>query len=144
MSKSSSITAYFLRVDDKSQQYQGYMAEVPNSLKAEQEYVGGYVQVIALTDEIDAIINDDGKLMQLPANRLWKSDNQIYDFIVGNIQCVRHNIEGEFTNIQPEDIEVIEKLLVPIKGMHLVDEHMVFITVPAEGLPEWKGEENVS
>ena len=59
MGKSKSITAYLLRVDEEGKQYQGYLSEVENSLSAEQKYVGGYIQVIRLTEEIDAIIADD-------------------------------------------------------------------------------------
>lgn len=139
MEKSKFITAYLLRVDEQGQQYQGYMAEVENSLEAEQKLVGGYIQVIRLTDEIDCIINDDGKLQGYPSNRLWKSGNEIYDFIVGNIQCVRHDDEGNFISIQPEDIPIIEEALVPIVGMGEVDGNIVFTTQPSKFLPKWDG-----
>lgn len=140
MGKSKSITAYLLRVDEEGKQYQGYMAEVENSLEAEQKLVGGYIQVIRLTDEIDCIINDDGKLQGYPPNRLWKSGNEIYDFIVGNIQCVRHDDEGNFISIQPEDIPIIEEALVPIVGMGEVDGNIVFTTQPSQFLPKWGGD----
>ena len=140
MGKSKSITAYLLRVDEEGKQYQGYLSEVENSLSAEQKYVGGYIQVIRLTEEIDAIIADDGKLMSLPVNRLWRSDEAIYDFIVGNIACVRHDEEGNFISIHPEDIPAIENALVPIKDIILVDGNTVFITYPADCLLKWEGD----
>ena len=140
MAKSKVITAYLLRVNEEGQQYQGYMAEVDNSLEAEQKLVGGYIQVIRLTDEIDCIINDDGKLQGYPLNRLWKAGNEIYDFIVGNIQCVRHDDEGNFISIQPEDIPIIEEALVPIVGMGEVDGNIVFTTQPSLFLPKWGGD----
>lgn len=139
MSKDNFITAYILRVDEQGRQYQGYLAEVENSLEAEQKLVGGYIQVIRLTDEIDCIINDDGKLQGYPPNRLWKAGNEIYDFIVGNIECVRCNSEGEFTSILPEDIPMIESVLVPIKNIVMLDENTVFITYPSNCLPKWEG-----
>lgn len=139
MEKNKFITAYLLRVDEEGRQYRGYLSEVENSLKAEQKYVGGYIQVISLTDEIDAIIADEGKLMGLPANRLWRSDGAVYDFIVGNIACVRHDEEGNFTSIHPEDIPAIESVLVPIRNIIPADDNTVFITYPADCLPEWKG-----
>lgn len=140
MGKSKYITAYLLRVDEEGKQYQGYLSEVENSLSAEQKYIGGYIQVIRLTEEIDAIIADDGKLMSLPANRLWRSDEAIYDFIVGNIACVRHDEYGNFTSIHPEDIPAIENALVPIKDIILVDGNTVFITYTADCLPKWGGD----
>ena len=140
MAKNKFITAYLMRVDEQGQQYQGYLTEVENSLDAEQKFVGGYIQVIRLTDEIDCIINDDGKLQGLPPNQLWKAGNEIYDFIVGNIQCVRHDDEGNFISIQPEDIAVIEDVLVPIVGMGEVDGNIVFTTQPSQFLPKWGGD----
>ena len=140
MGKSKSITAYLLRVDEEGKQYQGYLSEVENSLSAEQKYVGGYIQVIRLTEEIDAIIADDGKLMSLSVNRLWRSDEAIYDFIVGNIACVRHDEEGNVISIHPEDIPAIENALVPIKDIILVDGNTVFITYPADCLLKWEGD----
>lgn len=69
----------------------------------------------ASTDEIDVIANDEGKLMNYPINRFVVDDmGGVYDMLVGNLMCVRHNSEGEFTSIREEDIPVIEKHLVAI------------------------------
>lgn len=35
--------------------------------------------------------------------------------------CVRHNKDGEFTSILPEDVPIIEKHLVPINPQVLID-----------------------
>ncbi len=139
MSKDNFITAYISRVDEQGQLYQGYLSEVENSLKAEQKLLGGYIEVIRLTDEVCCIVNEEAKLLGLPANRLWKSDDEIYDFIAGNIECVRCNSEGEFTSILPEDIPMIESALVPIKNIVMVDGNAVFVTYPSDCLPKWEG-----
>ena len=62
------------------------------------------------------------------------------EFIVGNIACVRHDEEGNFISIHPEDIPAIENALVPIKDIILVDGNTVFITYPADCLPKWGGD----
>jgi len=64
------------------------------TLKAAQDFVGGYVQGITFPNGDYLIINEEGKLMGLPLNKkaskLWKAtfDNDNYitgrdDFVVG-------------------------------------------------------------
>lgn len=136
------ITAYLLRVDEESgKPYKGYLAQVENSLDAEQRYVnygraGGLIQVVSLGD-IDIICNDEGKLLEMPYNRAWIEDGNVLDVFVGNIMCVRHNSDGEFTSILESDIEVIEKTLYPILK---VINNVVLLT-PAYNLHEYKEKE---
>ena len=139
----NAIRAYMMRLGKDDLPCQGYIGEIENTLRAKQRYVGGTIQVIRLTPEIDVVLNDDGKLLGYPVNRLWRdtNTNEPLDFLVGNILCCRHNDEGEFTDIQVEDIEVIERTLKPLTGVAEVEEHIVFITVPAWSLSKWESEE---
>lgn len=126
--KQSKIQAYLLRVDKQSGVvYKGYLAEVDNTLEAEQRYVNfneanGLIQVVSINNNIDVICNDEGKLRNFPMNRFFVDDDgDVWDLLVGNAMCVRHNKDGEFTSILPEDIPVIEKHLVPINPQGLID-----------------------
>lgn len=126
--KQSKIQAYLLRVDKQSGVvYKGYLSEVENSLEAEQRYVNfneanGLIQVVSINNNIDVICNDEGKLRNFPMNRFFVDDDGgVWDLLVGNAMCVRHNKDGEFTSILPEDIPVIEKHLVPINPQGLID-----------------------
>lgn len=126
--KQSKIQAYLLRVNKLSGVvYKGYLAEVDNTLEAEQRYVNydephGLITVLSITDEIDVIANDEGKLKNYPINRFVVDDmGGVYDMLVGNLMCVRHNSEGEFTSIREEDIPVIEKHLVSIMPDNLTE-----------------------
>ena len=62
------IQAYLLRVDRLSGVvYKGYLANVDNSLEAEQAHVNsnephGLIEVVSITDEIDVICDDEGKV----------------------------------------------------------------------------------
>ena len=112
--KQKKIQAYLLRVDKLSGVvYKGYLAEVDNTLEAEQRYVNydephGLITVLSITDEIDVIANDEGKLKNYPINRFVVDDmGGVYDMLVGNLMCVRHNSEGEFTSIKEDDIPII-------------------------------------
>ena len=119
--KQEKIQAYLLRVNKLSGVvYKGYLAEVDNTLEAEQRYVNydephGMITVLSITDEIDVIANDEGKLMNYPINRFVVDDmGGVYDMLVGNLMCVRHNSEGEFTSIKEDDIPIIESHLIPL------------------------------
>lgn len=126
--KQEKIQAYLLRVNKLSGVvYKGYLAEVDNSLEAEQSFVNydepyGLITVLSITDAIDIIANDEGKLKNYPINRIVvDADGRPWDLLVGNLMCVRHNDEGEFTSILPEDIPVIEKHLIPLNPQCLLD-----------------------
>ena len=130
------IDAYFLRCD-QDRQYKGYVGQIENTLKAHQRYVGGLIQAVHITPEIIVICCDDGKLQQFPINRAWvDSSEAVRDFFVGNILCVRHN-EEDFASIEPRDIEVIERLLIPLKSVFKERDHLAFVTYPADYCPEW-------
>lgn len=129
------IDAYFLRCDQDTQ-YKGYIKEIPNTLKALQGYVGGQIQAIALTPEIVAICNEEGRLRQFPPNRAWVENSQVLDYFVGNVLCVRASGD-EFASIHPEDVEAIESLIIPLRSVSNVQGHLVFTTYPAEHCPEW-------
>lgn len=122
------IQAYLLRVDRLSGVvYKGYLANVDNSLEAEQAYVNynephGLIAVVSITDEIDVICNDEGKLKNLPINRfLISDDGVVLDMLVGNIMCVRHNSDGKFTSIKEDDIPIIESHLIPLMPDKMID-----------------------
>lgn len=126
--KQEKIQAYLLRVDKLSGVvYKGYLAEVDNTLEAEQRYVNydephGLITVLSITDEIDVIANDEGKLKNYPINRFVVDDmGGVYDMLVGNLMCVRHNSEGEFTSIKEDDIPIIESHLIPLMPDKMID-----------------------
>lgn len=126
--KQEKIQAYLLRVNKLSGVvYKGYLAEVDNTLEAEQRYVNydephGLITVLSITDEIDVIANDEGKLKNYPINRFVVDDmGGVYDMLVGNLMCVRHNSDGEFTSIREEDISVIESHLIPLMPDKMID-----------------------
>lgn len=126
--KQSKIKAYLMRTDEKSKIiYKGYLAEVDNTLEAEQAYVNydkphGLITVVSINNDIDIIANDEGKLNNFPINRFLVSDDGVVlDMLVGNIMCVRHNSDGEFTSIREEDIPVIESHLIPLMPDKMID-----------------------
>ena len=53
-----------------------------------KDAVGGYVQVVELSDKLNLWCNEDGKSMELPHNRygqaIWEKYYGFSDYIVGN------------------------------------------------------------
>ena len=87
--------------------------EINDSLKAMQDIVGGLIQPIYPFEEPVALVcNDEGKLMNLPANRgLRDESGQIYDVICGTFfLCGAPPDSDSFTSLSPEQIERYRKL----------------------------------
>lgn len=129
------IKCYKMRVDSDDV-YKGYIAEIENTVEAMQEFCYGYIECIKITNELVAIINEEGKIRDMPVNRiLVRADEKILDMLAGNILVVRADGE-EFVSIEESDIEVIEKRLLPFCGLMA---NKIVIYSP-EHLAEWKGE----
>ena len=86
--------------------------EIDGSLKSMQEVVGGLIQALYPFDEPVALVcNDEGKLMNLPANRGLRDKNgQIYDIVVGTFFiCGAPGDSDRFISLTPEQIERYRK-----------------------------------
>ena len=105
--KEKRIKIFAMRCEE-GKVYKGRIEEMENSLEAKQRFVDGHIQVVGLTDEIDLVLNDEGKLDSLPLNRVWLGkDGNIFDILVGNVLACRFDSEGDFTSILESDIPVI-------------------------------------
>ena len=132
----SCVTAYIMRVSDDGVNYQGYLADIENTLEEFQSIVDGNIEVIRISDDVLAVLNECGKFNGLKPSRLWKVNDNL-DIIHGNIVCVRSDNDGNFVSIQNEDIAVINECFVAIKGIHNVAGNTVIVTVPDEYLEKW-------
>lgn len=82
--------------------------EIDGSLESMQEVVGGLIQALYLFDEPVALVcNDEGKLMNLPANRGLRDKNgQIYDIVCGTFFICGASADSDhFTSLTQEQIE---------------------------------------
>lgn len=132
--KEKKIKIFAMRCEE-GKVYKGRIEEIENSLEAKQRFVDGYIQVIGLTNEIDLVLNDEGKLNGLPLNRVWLGkDGTILDILVGNVLACRFDSEGDFTSILESDIPVILERLPAV--MAVLDKN-VFVR-NEEDLPEYE------
>lgn len=138
--KNNIITAYFMRVnEEEGVPYKGYLGSIENILSAKQRYVsfdedGGIIQVVHLSNDIDVICHDEGKILGFPVSRAWlNEDGEVIDVFAGNILAVRHDGD-EFASILEADIPYIEKYLRPVLLIG-----GIVLQIPDEELPVYKG-----
>ena len=82
--------------------------EIDGSLKSMQDVVGGWIQALYPFDEPVALVcNDEGKLMNLPANRGLRDEHgQIYDIVCGTFfLCGAPADSDHFISLTPEQIK---------------------------------------
>ena len=85
--------------------------EIDNSLTAMQKIVGGLIQPIHFDDSVVLVCNDEGKLMNLPANRGLRDENgQMYDIVFGTFfLCGAPPDSDHFTSLTTEQIKQYEE-----------------------------------
>ncbi len=80
---------------------------IDDSLKAMQEIVGGSIQPVHLENSVVLVCNDEGKLLDLPANRGLRDKNgQLCDIVCGTFfLCSAPPDSDHFTSLTPEQTE---------------------------------------
>ena len=83
-----------------------YEKQIENGLKPLQESVGGYIQAIyPFDDPVAIIVNEEGKLDNLPLNRALRDETgSIYDVTAGTMLIVGLG-EEDFCSLTPEQID---------------------------------------
>lgn len=76
-----------------------YSEEISNDLATFQKLVGGYIEVIALSDRLMIICNENGKLEGLEGNRRFKNN-----IIVGDFFIAADGGDGDFTSLTDDEI----------------------------------------
>lgn len=68
------------------------VSDGPLGLERLQALVGGYIEMVALPDGTELVINEEGRLHGLPRN-------PVYPFVVGPVVVGRATSDGEFVGI---------------------------------------------
>ena len=115
--------------------------EIDGSLESMQHIVGGLIQSIYPFDEPVALVcNDEGTLMNLPANRGLRDINgQIYDIVFGTFFLCGAPVDSDhFVSLTPEQIERYEKLFHTPEMFWGMDGRIVCIPLAADEASEGK------
>lgn len=93
--------------------------EITNELEDLQKIVGGYIEVPYLSKEftdngIDVIINEEGKFIEglKPEIAILDGETErLLDIVYGNCIFASHDEEGETTELNEEQLRIIEEEL---------------------------------
>ena len=86
--------------------------EIENTLEAEQKFVGGLIEAVAITEEIDLICNEEFLLQGLEPRVAIDNGDYPPTIICGDCFICRHNRKGEFESIKDTDIPTIAKRVI--------------------------------
>lgn len=81
--------------------------DMENSLENLQKAVGGYIDMVHVTSNVDIVLNDEGKLDGLPFNIYLIYKGSVVDFVVGDILIVgANNSTGETIGLSDKQINI--------------------------------------
>ena len=91
--------------------------EIDDSLTAMQNIVGGYIQPVHLDDSVVLVCNEEGKFMDMPANRgLRDKDGQLCDIVFGTFFLCGFPADCDhFISLTPEQIQQYQERSIPRK-----------------------------
>jgi hypothetical protein len=81
---------------------------VDNTLKTFQDLVGGYIEVVHLTEDgnILCICDEEGKLKEKPYNLKFGGD-----ILVGDLVFVKNGDDGDFHSLEFDDLKRISNII---------------------------------
>lgn len=93
------------------------VADIEDTLQAKQEAVGGLIEMVAPpihTDDAVLIVNEEGKLIGLPFNRLIRlADGTPLDVVAGTFLILRAPEDSEdFNSLTDKQIEIYSQMYV--------------------------------
>ena len=103
---SEAVRAGHLRVLVVEPERTPYVKEIPHTLEALQQEVGGLIEVIyPYADLVGLVCNEEGKLLGLPLNRcLFDENGQLYDIICGTFLVTGLGAE-DLASLPPDLLE---------------------------------------
>ena len=96
MSKKEKLRCILVKVFEQPK-----VIEIENNLSTLQKYVGGLIDIVEIEEDVDIIINDEGKLLGLSPNLVLY---EFRDIIVGDFLVVGQE-NGETISLSEEKIE---------------------------------------
>lgn len=103
---SEAVRAGHLRVLVVEPERTPYVKEIPHTLEALQQEVGGLIEVIyPYADLVGLVCNEEGKLLGLPLNRgLFDKNGKMYDIVCGTFLVTGLGAE-DLTSLPPDLLE---------------------------------------
>lgn len=96
----------FMRVLRIDTGHRIYWDDLPNTLKALQQAVGGYIEVVPLNEQLCVICNEEGQLLSSTMPPVAAMPER-RDVLCGPLVICRTTPDGEFTDAEEEDLYTI-------------------------------------
>lgn len=77
-------------------------ATLKNSLADLQKAVGGQIEILSYKDNIDILLNEEGKLIRLEPNRKYCND-----VLCGTFYFIGCNVDGETISLNEKQMEAV-------------------------------------
>ncbi len=90
-----------------------YIQTIENSLKSTQTVVGGLIEIVHLSDTTNIIVNEEGKLLNLKANRRINNDIIAGTFIIVGVDGSEY-----FNSLTDDDIKFYLKRFKRIENIN--------------------------
>lgn len=120
------IAVAYCRLDKMRNKVSPIVMHIPNRLEVFQSLVGGLIEHLSITNEIDLICNDEGKLQGLPITCILHHEGQALDFIAGDFILCGHDEDGNFADVP--DFETCLPLIE--QYAHLEEEDRDIMAIP--------------
>lgn len=82
-----------------------------NGYKELQRLVEGYFEMPAIFDDVDIVVNEEGKFNGSMPNKYLYYQGKLIDIIFGNILVVGHDSEGDTISLTDEQVDKYMKIL---------------------------------
>jgi hypothetical protein len=114
--------------------------EMGTELKDLQAAVGGYIEAVyPFEDQVCLIVNEEGKLDNLPLNRALRDDNgEIYDIVAGSF-LVAGLTEESFGPLTPEQLQKYEQYFHDPEVFVRMGRGIVALSIPDEAVRKGTG-----
>jgi len=112
MSKKDELRIVLKKVGEEPE-----IMNIENTLEAKQKLVGGWIEVVTVTDDILLVCNEEGKLDNLDPNLLFD-----YDYIAGDCFFIGDDYKnGDFKSLTDEQIEEVKEICKNREFVYLIE-----------------------
>lgn len=111
--------------------------EIEDSLHSMQNFVGGLIEKVALTPDIDLICNEEGLINGSEPRVILMENGHFQNCIVmGDCFVCRHDGRGNLVSVKESDLPIIKSRLFHLKGNELKMLGMLFLLSYSEDAEE--------
>ena len=111
--------------------------EIEDSLHSMQNFVGGLIEKVALTPDIDLICNAEGLINGSEPRVILMENGHFQNCIVmGDCFVCRHDGRGNLVSVKESDLPIIKSRLFHLKGNELKMLGMLFLLSYSEDAEE--------